>query len=150
MKNLILPFLLFLTTYSFGQSVISSVNTGAVSNNNLIYSVGEIFVNPTTNPNEANSGLIGALSRIEFFVTGITDKIVSDDLRVYPNPTTSSICFSSTDNNFREIYIYDLTGRLVGQTKDINNPFDLSSFPNGTYSIHTDNKNIKSFKIIKQ
>jgi len=71
MKNLILPLLLFLTTYSFGQSVISSVNTGAVSNNNLVYSVGEIFVIPTTNPNDANSGLIGALSRIEFFVTGL-------------------------------------------------------------------------------
>ncbi len=91
MKNLILPFLLSLATYTYGQSVISSLNTGAVSNNNLIYSVGEIFVIPTTHPNDANSGLIGAVSRINFFVTGINENISSADWRVFPNPFYSKI-----------------------------------------------------------
>lgn len=150
MKKSILPFLLLIAITSFGQSIIGSTNTGAVSNNNFIYSVGDIFVNPTSNINEANSGLIGTLSRIEFFVTGINDNLVSTDLRIYPNPTSSSIFFSSTDNTFRDIYIYDITGKLVTQQKYNNKPIDMTLFPNGTYTVLTDNINIKSFKIIKQ
>jgi hypothetical protein len=151
MKNLILPLLLSLTTYSFGQSVISSINTGAVSNNNLVYSVGDIFVNPTTNPNDANSGLIGALSRIEFFVTGINKNIISNDLRVFPNPTTNSIYFKTSDNNsFQQVFIYDNSGRLVLHQNTPTTSIDLSHLSNGIYTILTDNTKINSFKIIKQ
>jgi hypothetical protein len=151
MKNLILPLLLSLTSYSFGQSVIGSVNTGAVSNTNLIYSVGEIFVNPTTNPNDANSGLIGALSRIEFFVTGLNENIMSNDLRVFPNPTTNSIYFQTSDmNSFQQVFIYDNTGRLVVHQNTPTTSIDQSHLSNGMYTILTDNTKISSFKIIKQ
>ncbi len=151
MKNLILPLLLSLTTCSFGQSVISSVNTGAVSNTNLIYSVGEIFVNPTTNPNDANSGLIGALSRIEFFVTGLNENIMSNDLRVFPNPTTNSIYLQTSDmNSFQQVFVYDNTGRLVVHQNTPTTSIDLTHLSNGIYTILTDNTKINSFKIIKQ
>jgi len=151
MKKSILPLLLFLTTYTFGQSVISSVNTGAVSNNNLVYSVGEIFVIPTTNPNDANSGIIGALSRIEFFVTGLNENIISDDLRVFPNPTTNSIYFKSLDNSlFQQVFIYDNTGRLVIHQSTPAPSIDLTHLSNGIYTILTDNTKINSLKIIKQ
>lgn len=150
MKNTLLPLLLLLATYSFGQSVIGSVNTGAVSNNNLVYTVGEIFVNPTSTPNEANSGLIGALSRIEFFVTGINEQLTSTDLRVFPNPTTGSVFFQSPDNDsFQQIMIYDQTGQLLIQQNKAAS-IDLSTLPKGMYTITTDNSKINSFKIVTQ
>lgn len=151
MKNLILPLLISLTTFSFGQSVISSVNAGAASNNNLVYSVGEIFVIPTTNSNDANSGLIGVLSRIEFFTTGLNENILSNDLRVFPNPTNSSIYFkTSNKNSFQQIFIYDNTGRLVLHQNTPTASIDLTHLSVGIYTILTDNTNINSLKIIKQ
>lgn len=149
--KLMLSFSLVLSTALFGQSMISTINVGGFSNNSIIYSVGDIFVNPVVNPNDANSGLIGTLSRIEFFVTGLTEEIVSEDLKIYPNPTKDLIYFISLDTNiFNWIYIHDATGKLVFKTMNLNNPIDLTNLPNATYLISTDNPNIKPFKIIKQ
>ena len=68
MKNLLSILIITLGVFSISaQDSNSSINSGAVSNNSIIYSVGEIFVNPI-DPNQANSGLIGTISRIEFFV----------------------------------------------------------------------------------
>lgn len=140
-----------MTTYTFGQGVVSSVNSGAISNNQLVYSVGDIFVIPTTNPDNANSGLIGALSRIDFFVTSVNNHLVSTDLRVFPNPTNGSVYFQNTDHNsFQKILIYDQTGRLMLKQNIQTNSVDLSSLPNGIYIVATDNQKISSFKIIKQ
>lgn len=54
-------------SYAYSQDLYS-INNGANSSNNLIYTVGEIFVLPISDPNQASSGTIGAVSRIEFFV----------------------------------------------------------------------------------
>lgn len=150
MKTTVLLLFLLPPTLSFGQSTVGSVNVGAYSSNNLIYSVGDIFVNPVSNANDANSGLIGAMSRISFFVSGIEDEITSDDFRAYPNPTNSTLHFSSSNQRFGAIHIYDISGKLVAQTSDLQNPIDLTSLPSGTYIVSTDNKNIQPLKVIKQ
>ncbi|SFC84500.1 Por secretion system C-terminal sorting domain-containing protein [Flexibacter flexilis DSM 6793] len=150
MKKAILPVLLFAAHVSFGQSVIGSINTGAVSSNNMVFSVGEVFVIPT-NPNEANSGIIGALSRIEFAVVGTKEQLSSASMNVFPNPTTGSIVFQSPENiPFKEVFIFDNAGRLVMQKTNQGTPIDLSGLANGLYTVSTDNKKISSFKIVKQ
>ncbi|UMY65307.1 hypothetical protein [Flavobacterium sp. HJ-32-4] len=63
--TLLFPFLLLAATSVASAQTMSATNTGALSTNQLIYSVGEVFVVPT-NANQASSGLIGAVSRIEF------------------------------------------------------------------------------------
>lgn len=132
----------------YGQS-LSSTNSGAVSNNNLIYSVGEVFVNPT-NQNDASSGLIGAISRIEFTSLSINEIEINQNLNFYPNPTSNSVFLDIENQIIKNIYIYDLNGKLVSIQKNINNQIDLSNLQFGTYIINTDNQNIKSFKIIKR
>jgi len=132
----------------YGQS-LSSTNSGAVSNNNLIYSVGEVFVN-LTNQNDASSGLIGAISRIEFTSLSINEIEFNQNLKFYPNPTSNSVILDIENEIIKNIYIYDLNGKLVHNQKNINNQLDLSSLQTGTYIINTDNQNIKSFKIIKR
>ena len=132
----------------YGQS-LSSTNSGAVSNNNLIYSVGEVFVNPT-NQNDASSGLIGAISRIEFTSLSINEVEFNQNLNFYPNPTSNSVFLDIENQIIKNIYIYDLNGKLVSIQKNINNQIDLSNLQFGTYIINTDNQNIKSFKIIKR
>ena len=132
----------------YGQS-LSSTNSGAVSNNNLIYSVGEVFVNPT-NQNDASSGLIGAISRIEFTSLSINEIEINQNLNFYPNPTSNSVFLDIENQIIKNIYIYDLNGKLVSIQKNINNQIDLSNLQFGIYIINTDNQNIKSFKIIKR
>lgn len=131
----------------YGQS-LSSTNSGAVSNNNLIYSVGEVFVVPI-NQNEASSGIIGAISRIEFTSLGIDEIELTEKLKFFPNPASNSVFLEIENEIIKIIYIFDLNGKLVISQKNINNQIDLSSLQTGTYIVKTDNQNIKSFKIIK-
>ncbi len=136
-----------LVAISYGQS-LSSTNSGAVSNNNLIYSVGEVFVVPI-NQNEASSGIIGAISRIEFTSLGINEIELTKELKFYPNPASNSVFLEIENEIIKIIYVSDLNGKLVISQKNINNQIDLSSLQTGTYIVKTDNQNIKSFKIIK-
>jgi hypothetical protein len=131
-----------------GQT-ITSINSGAVSNNNLVYTVGEVFV-VSTNSNESNSGFVGAISRIEFTALGISEIVFSEKLRFYPNPTSDSVFFDTENKEFNSIFIYDINGRLICNKKVINNQVDLSNLETGTYLIKTDNQNIQTFKILKK
>lgn len=150
MKNILVLLLLCSAAAVSGQSVISSVNAGAYSGNNLSYSVGEIFVNPDVSPDAANSGLMGVLSRVEFYV-GVEETITSDDVRVVPNPVSSSVFFELRSGKpVEQVFIYDAGGRLVTSKQITGNRTDLSELPNGIYFIRTNINNIQSFKIVKQ
>ncbi|MCB9227652.1 MAG: T9SS type A sorting domain-containing protein [Chitinophagales bacterium] len=149
MKKTILLTLSLGLSYAYCQDLYS-INNGAVSSNNLIYTVGEIFVLPVSDPNEASSGTIGAVSRIEFFVTGLNELTILENVTAYPNPTSNSVFIETENEKFNAISIYDLSGRLVENKNVINNQVDLSSLQTGTYLIQTNNQKIQSFKIIKK
>jgi hypothetical protein len=141
--------LIFLCSMALtGVYAQGSVSNGALSANNLIHSVGELYVVPA-NPNEASSGTIGAVSRIEFFALGIDEVTALNGIKVYPNPTANSVFFESTEP-VTQIEIYDIGGRLVASQKVDNNKTDLSMLQSGTYIIRINNKNKQSFKIIKK
>ena len=135
-------------TIVYGQSP-SSINAGAVSNNNLIYTVGEIFVNPT-DPNEASSGLIGVISAIEFSSLNINELEITGNLKFYPNPTSNSVFLNVENETIKTIYVFDLNGKLIFTKENINNQIDLSNLESGTYLIKSDNRNINAFKILKR
>lgn len=132
----------------YGQT-ISSINSGAISNNSLIHSVGDVFVIPL-NLNDASSGIIGAISRIEFTSLGINELVLTNELKFYPNPTSSSVFLELRNEIVKQIYIFDLYGKLIEIKNNVNNQIELSNIQTGTYIIKTDNQNIKSFKIIKR
>lgn len=136
-------------SYAYSQDLYS-INNGANSSNNLIYTVGEIFVLPISDPNEASSGTIGAVSRIEFFVTGLNELTILENVNAYPNPTSSSIFIETENEKFNHISIYNMNGRLLENKNVVNNRVDLTSLQTGTYLIQTDNQKIQSFKIIKK
>lgn len=149
MRNFTFLFLSLFNSIVFSQQIYS-VNSGAVSNTNLIYSVGEIFVNSTIDENESSSGLIGAISIIEFYVLGTDDLISSDDFRIFPNPT-EQILFFKTQQKFSEVFIYDFNGILVLNEKlNGEKKINLSQLINGVYILKTDNPNIEPLKLIKK
>jgi hypothetical protein len=128
----------------------AAINAGAVSTNSLIYSVGDIYVLPVA-PNQASSGLVGAVSRIDFYVTGIDDILTPADVQVYPNPTNHSVYITTTaPQPVQQVDIYDMNGRLVLNQTRVDKGVDLSALSDGTYFIKTDTDKNKTFKITKQ
>lgn len=149
MKKTILLILHIGLTYAYSQNIYST-NNGANSSNDLIYTVGEIFVLPLSNSNNTNSGTIGAVSSIKFFVTGLSELTILKNVSTYPNPTSNSIFIETEFEYFKSIFIYNLNGQLIANKNIVNNQVDLTLLPSGTYLIKTDNKKIKPFKIIKK
>jgi hypothetical protein len=131
--------------------VISSVNSGAYSGNDFMYSVGEIYVESDTDPDQNNSGLMGILYQVEFNVTGLESILASDDLRAYPNPTSQSVFvdFNST-HKIEIIYVLDNMGKVVQSTALTDQAIDFSLLPDGVYFIKTNAPDIRTLKIIKQ
>lgn len=133
---------------TYGQG-IASTNSGANSNNSLMYSVGEIFV-IQANQNESSSGVIGVISRIEFTSLSIDEIEHFENLKFYPNPTSQSIFLELENQEINVALIYDLNGKLISDKKLINNQISLEELQSGTYIIKTNNPNIKPFKVIKK
>jgi hypothetical protein len=79
-------------------------------------------------------------------LTGIDDKIISENFRIYPNPTTG--VFTISGENILEVQIRDLSGALIQHNNTTS--IDLSQQPNGIYlvKIMTD-KGVITKKIFK-
>lgn len=80
--------------------------------------------------------------------------IEKQDMRIYPNPVTD-YCYVEIGVEFKEatINVYDITGKLVYQTKTKNSVTKIStaSLPQGSYIVtaNTENKSITN-KIVKK
>ena len=70
-------------------------------------------------------------------VTGLSD-YVNPALKVYPNPTNSSIYVQMGDNPERwTIFVYDVYGQLLFQSESVEGilEIDLTQFANGLYLV---------------
>jgi len=147
MKQILLfSFLLIFLSVS-SQSVIQSVNSASIIGASGSISIGEIVVVPE-NQSSSSSGIIGILVQ----TLEVPQLELSEKITVYPNPTTSSIFFQTTNNLFNEkVSILNVSGQLISQKQiTADNALDLSELSTGVYLIQFTNKNIKSFKIIKR
>ena len=83
----------------------------------------------------------------------ITNDYQTNDFTIFPNPTSGKIMLDFTDNNIKQIWIYDLTGKTLVEKSDIqqNEIIDLSGFESGVYiiNIKTD-KEIFITRIVKK
>lgn len=114
-------------------------------------SVGEIFV-VSENQNQSSSGIIGILTIITDENLSVSEFDVSENIVVYPNPTTASINFRTKTNLVNEkVYIFSNSGQLVKEVQiDSSNSIDLIDLSTGIYFIQFENKNYNAFKIVKQ
>lgn len=146
--TLLFPFLLLAATSVASAQTMSATNNGALSTNQLIYSVGEVFVVPT-NANQASSGLIGAVSRIEFTSLSIDEIDTADRVRFYPNPTSGSLFLDIAEGSVHKVSVFDLSGKCLETQTLQNGQLDLGHLPTGTYLIVTDNTQLSPFKVLK-
>ncbi|WP_374460270.1 T9SS type A sorting domain-containing protein [Chryseobacterium taeanense] len=135
--------------FSFAQSMIGSINSGAISTDNFTHSVGEIYVIPT-DPEQANSGTMGLLYQTVLQVLGVSE-LEKDNVKIYPNPTADFIYVKlNSKSKIEGVEIYDLSGKLVFKTKLDSEQLDLRQLQQGTYMIVFKNSDIKPIKIIKK
>ena len=144
MKRILVIVFVFCSINTYSQS---SINSGAISSEQLIYTVGEIFVIPN-DTDDASSGTIGSVSRIEFLITGIDEILSSNNVNIYPNPTRNTIYIETDEINIETISIYDTNGRLITKRFVNNNQVDLTNLQTGIYIIKINNTNT-TFKIVK-
>jgi hypothetical protein len=106
----------------------------------------------------------GEYSLLHFSITGLSDEHVLADISIYPNPTTGIITIGNLSGfeNLSSLEITDITGKIVFQSKIINNPafisfrtgrqskmeIDLSRLEKGVYFISFNGKNLNQVKKI--
>lgn len=129
------------------QSVVQTVNSGAIEGPNASVSVGEIVVTPTS-PNQSTSGLIGILAQNQ--TLSVPQLELTDYITVYPNPTTSGIFFRSQKSLAGEtLSVVSITGQEVWHSSLTNEgSVDLSALSPGVYVVRLASIN-KTFKIVK-
>ena len=147
-KNYLTIFL-FLPFFGVAQSAIGNINSGAVSNSNFAHSVGEIYVIPT-NPDDTNSGTMGIVYQTTLKILGIAE-IEKESVKIYPNPTADYVFLKLNSTvKLETAEIFDLSGKLISQSKITEDKLDLRFLNQGIYLLKFKNSNIQPIKIIKK
>ncbi len=138
MKEIIKVIIFLLLTGVYSQTNVSSVSpthVGAISNSNISYVIGKIYVLPP---------LLFEKQKKE-------ENIILNNIIISPNPVTNILKIDVLDKSeIKTISVSDMSGRLVfSYTLEKNYSVDLSFLKQGTYIIKLDNDNSKTFKIIK-
>ncbi|WP_294317314.1 T9SS type A sorting domain-containing protein [uncultured Chryseobacterium sp.] len=149
MKKRITLLLFGIPFFGLAQSVIGSINSGAVSTDGFSHSVGEIYVIPT-DPDQASSGTMGMLYQSVLQILGVSE-LEKNNVKIYPNPTADFIYVKlSSKSKIEGAEIYDLSGKLIFRTKLDSEQLDLRLLPQGVYMIVFKNSDLKPIKIIKK
>lgn len=150
--------------YSNRNWTVSSNQSWALVNTPNGSGNSSFYVYTPNNTGAERSGLItvmaGSVTKIIYLLQRSNSSAVLNNLkddikyiRVYPNPSSSSVTVTSNKFDITEIKLYDITGQIVyklniHQTQEFI--ADLSGLPNGIYFMHvTDEKGfINIIKIV--
>ena len=149
MKQLSFFTLLLFSISTQAQTIIQSVNSGSLITSGSSVSIGEIVVVPQ-NQSQSSSGIIGILAQSQQTLE-VPQLELSQNITVFPNPTTATVYFQSDTNIVNEkVIIVNVSGQIVAQkTISAANSLDISMLSSGIYLLQFNNKKINSFKIIK-
>ncbi|WP_447637292.1 T9SS type A sorting domain-containing protein [Flavobacterium microcysteis] len=137
------------------QSINTSGGTTSSGGGSVAYSIGQTFYQTSSN---ANFFLIeGVQQPYEILTLEVdTASTINLEMKVYPNPATTSIFLKIDDSSFKDMdcQLFDGSGKLLSKSK-ISQPetqIDLSTKASGTYLllISDGSKKLKTFKIIKK
>lgn len=66
--------------------------------------------------------------------TALTERIVSNPISLYPNPTSNELTID-TEQKISEVSIIDITGKIIMITKQNTKTINVSDLSNGLYFI---------------
>lgn len=131
-----------------GNSTFTDVNYANFSNPS--YRVDVIWTNTCTSTRAGVNTSRSNIKNAPAATVGVDEFVVLDNVNLFPNPSHSSIQLTGIFDN-TQIAIYNNLGQLVSSEKINNNsPIDISSLPNGIYTVKVNwNNYIKVLKFIK-
>ncbi len=81
------------------------------------------------------------------------EKLISENIKIYPNPIINNLIIESTNNKLITIRIYSLNGEEVfyNDLHSLNNKLDISSLSSGLYILKINMNNVsRKIRIIKK
>lgn len=136
------------------ESVNASGGDASGTGGTVAYSVGQVVY--TTNSDASGTVSQGVQQAFEIYSVGIKETELNISLSVFPNPTTNNLTLQVKDyNNEKLVYqLYDMQGKLIKAETitSYQTLVDMSNLPSAAYfiNISQENKQVQSFKIIKQ
>ncbi|MFT5249453.1 MAG: hypothetical protein ACI93P_001179, partial [bacterium] len=113
-----------------------------------ILGVGVYIISFETTDNEGNS--TSCSFELDVLLLGSNDYNFNEGLTIYPNPSSNLITINSNSELLTEVIIYDISGKQIYNTSNINSDLktiDISNFSNGIYFVLVNNQVAK--KLIK-
>lgn len=143
-----------LTGLQAQESINATGGDASGSGGSASYSVGQVIY--TTNTGSNGSVAQGVQNTYEIFTLGINEAALSISLTVFPNPTTDNLTLQIGNYNNEKLLfqLFDMLGKQLsnGQVTAQQTQINMNGLPSAIYFIHVvnqENKNIQSFKIIK-
>lgn len=154
-KKILLLFILSISISVFSQSTNSSAGGKATGNGSVTYTAGQNIY--TTNIGTNGSVSQGVQQSLEIFVLSNKDfKELNLNAFTYPNPTKDKITLEISNLELINLSftIFDIKGRtlLKGVIREKNTSIIMKDYSAGVYllKVHQQNKELKTFKIIKK
>ena len=131
----------------------SGITSSGFSSDCVSYSIGLPFYTANT-----AEGITVSEGLIQIFVlrekTDINNSTVKIEAKVYPNPATSYLTLSLSKEGSYKVLLYDNAGILLNEfnVNGIEYNIPMQSYSAGIYYLNvvSENKNIKTFKIVKK
>ncbi|MFM9988741.1 T9SS type A sorting domain-containing protein [Flavobacterium sp.] len=155
MKKTLFIFVISMSISSIAQqATTSSGGNGIGVGGSTSYSIGQVAY--MTQTGSTGSMTQGVQQAYEIFTLGVNNfPEIKLSMSVYPNPTISNITLKVEDLSLNDLKIelFDTNGRQIQSRKvqSTNTFIDLENLPSSTYilKVESENKTIKTFKIIK-
>jgi hypothetical protein len=153
-KAIFLTVLLWVNLAQAQESANASGGDATGSGGTVAYSIGQVIYTAHTGTN--GSVAQGVQHAYEIFTLGINETELNISLSVFPNPTSDNLILQVNDFDLSTLnfQLTDMQGKLLNNEKVTAQQTQISTaiLPPATYFIHVvteENKNVQSFKIIK-
>ena len=135
--------------------MISPLGGSAFSDTHkLSYTTGEVVVGAMTSEDGSIQLGNGYYPSLDLSTLNTESPELKLQVKVYPNPTTEAIFITHPTEQFFEVRITDVSGKLILQTEyQRQQPLSVQSLTLGTYLVTVTTRDLKqtnTYKIIKQ
>ncbi|MDC1266155.1 T9SS type A sorting domain-containing protein [Flavobacteriaceae bacterium] len=129
----------------------STVDNGS---NKLSYSTGEVVVGAMTSEDGSVQLGNGYYPSLDLEALSVENPSLHLNLKVFPNPVTETLFITHPTEQFFEVQITDISGKLLLQTAhQKQQPLSVQNLSSGTYFVTVttkDSKQTNTYKIIKK
>ena len=159
-KELIVLTAFFMSMLGFSQTSIekSSIDSGGdkatVGTTILLYTIGEVVVQETTDGNiHISEGFISTEVLDVLEISNYTELV---GVSIYPNPTIDYVNINFSNNDTHLITLFDYSGKQLKTSQTRNEvlfSLDMQKYSSGVYLVlvqNTQKQQYKTFKLVKK